>query len=539
MRRFPISELSARTASSDVVVVGSGVAGLAAALDLAPRRVTLLTKVELVRGSASVWAQGGVAAALGRDDDARLHARDTLTAGAGLCDAEMVDVLTREGPERIRELIALGTRFDRDGNGELLLGREGAHSRRRILHAQGDRTGAEMVRALAEAVHAAAHVTVAEGLFAEDLVVSEDGGRVVGVLGRDGEEALYFRAASVVLASGGLGQLYARTTNPSAATGDGLAMAARAGARLADLEMVQFHPTALDAEADPLPLVTEALRGEGARLLDERGERFMTAIDPRAELAPRDVVARAIWRRQQAGSRVVLDATGCVGDAFPERFPTVYGHCRNHGVDPRRTPIPVTPAAHYAMGGVAVDAAGRTSLAGLWACGEVASSGVHGANRLASSALLEALVFGHRVAADLRERTALYDAAAERGAAVWRDEPARRTADEALVRGRVRRLLWERVALVRERGRLAATLDELDALPAPVGAAARTAETRNVLAVARMITAAALAREESRGAHFRDDFPEPREGATRHEWTYRSGNSPLVPEDVQAEREIA
>jgi L-aspartate oxidase len=500
-------------ATSDVVVVGTGVAGLTAALGCAPRRVTLLTKARLGDGGASPWAQGGVAAAVGEDDAPSLHAADTITAGAGLNVPEIVALLTREGPERIHELLALGARFDRDTAGRLSLGREAAHSRRRILHSR-DATGAEMVRTLVEAVRRAPEIRVLEETFAVDLVVEE--GRVVGLVALDADgRRVLFQASAVVLATGGLGRLYLHTTNPPEATGDGLAMAARAGARLVDLEFVQFHPTALAAAgADPLPLLTEALRGEGAVLVDGGGRRFMPAEHPDAELAPRDVVARAIWRRLVAGEKVFLDARAAPGDRFPERFPTVFALCRADGLDPRREPMPVSPAAHYHMGGVAVDNHGQTSLPGLWACGEVASTGVHGANRLASNSLLEALVFGARVAADLRERRpALWRAAAISTSDVILSEAkdlggggAKRSSDPALVAA-VRRLMWERVGLVREARGLEAALTELSGLrtehPEPSG------EARNLLDLARLVTEAALARRESRGGHYRADFPAP------------------------------
>ena len=384
--------------SFDAILVGSGAAGLTAALELAPRRVAVLTKSRIGRGGSSDHAQGGVAAAVGPGDTPACHAADTLVAGAGLNDPAAVELLTAEGPERVMRLIALGAVFDRTADGSLSLGREAAHSCRRVLHANGDATGAEIMRALRVATGRADHVTLFEDTFAWDLV--REGGRVTGVtaIGPDGRSRL-FRAPAVVLATGGIGRLFARTTNPAEVTGDGLAMAARAGARLLDVEMVQFHPTALAAEgADPLPLLTEALRGEGAILVDAAGERFMLGEHPDAELAPRDVVARAIRRRRAAGLEVFLDARDAVGDAFPERFPTVFRLCREHGIDPRRRPMPVSPAAHYHMGGIATDAVGRASLPGLWACGEAASTGVHGANRLASNSLLEALVFGARVA---------------------------------------------------------------------------------------------------------------------------------------------
>jgi L-aspartate oxidase len=413
--------------AAEVLVIGAGAAGLTAALGCVPRRVVVLTKTRLSAsggGGASVWAQGGVASAVGEDDNPALHAADTLAAGAGLNDASIVRLLTGEGPQRIRALLEMGARFDRDAGGQLALGREAAHSRRRILHAHGDATGAEVVRTLVEAVHHEPAIQVVDRTFALDLLI-EDGAVVGAAALRPDGRLVHYRAPAVVLATGGAGQLFLHTTNPREATADGLAMAARAGALLVDLEFVQFHPTALapspvpgplapkpvlglDTSAGPaafpgapLPLLTEALRGEGAVLIDDEGTRFMNGEHPDRELAPRDVVARAIWKRLQAGRKVFLDARAAVGERFPQRFPTVFALCRQHGVDPRVEPMPVVPAAHYHMGGVAVDASGRTSLPGLWACGEVAATGAHGANRLASNSLLEALVFGARVAADL------------------------------------------------------------------------------------------------------------------------------------------
>ncbi|MEM9557753.1 MAG: L-aspartate oxidase [Acidobacteriota bacterium] len=516
MTRWSVDGLVDSVRDADAVIVGSGVAGLTAALALAPRRVVVVTKTRLGAGGSSRWAQGGVAAALGVGDTPRLHADDTLAAAAGLADARSVAVLTEEGPAQVRWLIEQGARFDRDLNGALELGREGAHDRRRIVHADGDRTGAEIVRTLVAAVHAAPSIDIVEDALATDLAL--DGESVRGVVARLDGRSLLLRAPAVVLATGGFGRLYARTTNPAENTGDGLAMAARAGAHLADLEMVQFHPTALAApQADPLPLVTEALRGEGCTLLDDAGHRFMPALDARAELAPRDLVARAIWRLEADGRRAVLDARDAIGDAFPERFPTVWSHCRSHGVDPRREPIPVTPAAHYTMAGVLVDVFGRSSLQGLWAAGEVTASGVHGANRLASNSLLEALVWGERVARDIAARPAT-----RRSAALDVAREPHRAAEDATTLQAVRALAWRHLGLVRDADGLQQALGALDTLCARRDDA--PGDVANLVFVARLVAAAAQVREESRGGHYRADFPhEDATWARRLVWRYRGG----------------
>jgi L-aspartate oxidase len=540
---------------SEVLILGTGAAGLTAALGCAPRRVTVLTKARLGLGGSSPLAQGGVAAAMGADDSPALHAADTMVAGAGLNDPEIVDLLTAEGPARMRALLDLGARFDRNAQGGLALGREAAHSRRRILHAK-DATGAEIIRTLVEAVRHAPEIRVVEGAFAVDLVL--DGGRVVGALAveENGRRMLHL-APSVVLATGGLGQLYLCTTNPVEATGDGLAMAARAGARLVDLEFVQFHPTAL-AEKRPhprplshlpttpppgegreaaLPLLTEALRGEGAVLIDGKGRRFMLGEHPDAELAPRDVVARAIWRRLAAGGEVFLDARAAVGESFPERFPQVFQLCRERGVDPRVEPMPTAPAAHYHMGGVWVDADGRTSLPGLWACGEVTATGAHGANRLASNSLLEALVFGARVADSLRATpppAEPFRAANLRIAKGF--ERDRSAAGDRELTIAVRRLMWAKVGLVREENGLVEALTELDRLAARYPNA--SGEARNLLAVARLVTAAALARQESRGGHFRSDLPAPDPAWERRLFLTAAPDGSALFEDAAAQNEL-
>jgi L-aspartate oxidase len=487
------------TRDADVIVVGAGLAGLTAALELAPLRVLLLTKTRLGHGGASPWAQGGIAAAVGRDDSPALHARDTLAVAGGVADERAVELLTREGPRAVLRLVEWGARLDRNADRQFALGREAAHSRSRILHAR-DATGAELVRALVLCVKQAAHVEVVEDTFALDLATVD--GRVGGVWVRTeaGTLALH-RAPAVVLATGGSGQLFSHTTNPKEATADGLAMAARAGATLADLEFVQFHPTALAVAADPLPLLTEALRGRGALIVDETGRRFVSDHDPRGELASRDVVARGIALHLREGHQAFLDCRDAIGARMADEFPTVHALCGRYGLDPARELVPVAPAAHYHMGGVLVDENGKSELGGLWACGEVASTGVHGANRLASNSLLEAVVFGRRVARDVVARPA----PAPSSAAVPPAAPAR--LEPAGVRERLRELMWRDVGLLRTRAGLERALREVVALRALAPAAG--SELHNLLTIAPLVASAALARNESRGSHVRLDHPMP------------------------------
>jgi L-aspartate oxidase len=496
-----------RTTSADVIVVGAGVAGLATALGLAGRRVHLICKGRLGATGASPLAQGGIAAAVGHDDSPALHAADTTGVAGGTADPEVVRLVTGEAPQVVERLVALGARLDRDASGALALGREAGHSRSRILHAR-DATGAEIVRAVTAAVRSAEHVVAFEERTAIDLAVSR--GRVAGLWSADACGALTLHLApAVVFATGGLGQIFARTSNPIEATGDGIAMAARAGVRLADLEFVQFHPTALDVGADPMPLVTEALRGAGAVILDDAGRRFLLEVDSRGELAPRDVVALALFRHLRAGRRAFLDAREVVGESFPERFPTVFEACRQHGLDPRRSPIPVAPAAHYHMGGIATDTDGRTSLEGLWACGEVACTGLHGANRLASNSLLEGIVLGGRIAADIGERSLSRTFTSCDAPQVAGDEEA-----HAVMRAAMRSMMWRHVGLERDEQGL---LDAMDWLAAAArGLPAGYSAARNLLLVSQLVAKAALARRESRGSHFRADYP-----ATEPAWTRR------------------
>ncbi|MFG1431781.1 L-aspartate oxidase [Xanthobacter sp. V2C-8] len=469
------------------VIIGGGVAGLSAALFLAPRPVVLLTRAPLGGDGSSPLAQGGMAASVGEDDDAALHLSDTLAAGDGLCDARIAGRILAAAPDAIADLARIGTRFDRDGAGRLALGLEAAHSRRRIVHADGDATGRELVRALAAAVRACPSVTVVEGVEARRLVTAD--GAIAGVLVAGPGGGALLRTRQVVLATGGAGALFEHTTNPGSSFGLGLALAARTGAVLADLEFVQFHPTALAGTGRPLSLVSEAVRGEGATLATADGTRFLAHV-PGAELAPRDVVARAVWAELQAGREVFLDARAALGAGFARRFPAIAGLCAAAGIDPARQPIPIRPAAHYHMGGIAVDGEGRSTVDGLWACGEVASTGLHGANRLASNSLVEGVVCGRWVAESLAGQPAA--APAPRLPAEMPPAP-----DPAAARAIVSRHL----GVLREGEGLRAAIAALAPLVLAGGPAADPAIAGLMMAVS------ALTREESRGAHSRTDFP--------------------------------
>ncbi|MDR6971033.1 L-aspartate oxidase [Leifsonia shinshuensis] len=500
---------------SRVVVVGSGIAGLTAALraHALGHAVAIVTKAALSDGSTR-YAQGGIAAALFPDDSVAAHVADTLRAGAGLNVREAVEALCADGPERVRELIALGAAFDRDGDG-FARGLEAAHSSARVLHAGGDATGAELERALVAAVRAAG-IAIVERAFLADVLVRD--GHATGVALRIDDRAVELDADAVVLATGGWGRLYAHTTNPAVATGDGVAAAWRAGAALADLEFTQFHPTALYTASAPAGagafLVSEAVRGEGAVLRNARGERFMTDVHPDAELAPRDVVARgiAVEMAAQGGRPVLLDATALGGAFLARRFPTIDAATRAAGYDWGRRPIPVTPAAHYAMGGVATDVEGRTTVPGLFAVGEVACTGTHGANRLASNSLLEGLVFAHRAAGAIDAPwTETPEWMREGAIATLPDSETTTAASRRFDRARLAELLWQSAGLHRDGAQLEAAAAELAATQLP-----EPGEDANLLTLGRLVVAAALRREESRGAHFRSDFPLPDEGAPVH-----------------------
>jgi L-aspartate oxidase len=493
---------------SRFLVVGSGVAGLHAAWRASSvGEVLLLTKRSLF-DSATAYAQGGIAAALGAGDSPSLHRRDTLAAGAALCDAAAVAVLTEEGPTRVRDLQTAGADFDLDASGRLQLGREAAHSMNRIVHAGGDQTGAEVARTLIERVRASSKIKVLEAARVLDLIV--DDAECVGVKASVAGRATEIIADATVLATGGCGQVYRYTTNPVVATGDGFAIAQRAGVTLADMEFIQFHPTALDTPENPLALISEAVRGEGAFLVNARGDRFMRRIHRLADLAPRDVVARAIFEEQKRG-RVYLDARR-IGEKFVKRFPGITALCKGRGIDPRRNLIPVTPAAHYMMGGIVADLCGRSTLNRLWAVGEVARSGVHGANRLASNSLLEGLVFAERVARDLIGVKPL-DSSPKVGS--WKVPVLRDRGAAQVAADNVRAIMWEDAGIVRSADGLWSAFDRLMEIESrlPEGA---TEET-NLVQTAEMIVWSALQREESRGGHFRSDFPRPKKGKSHVE----------------------
>jgi L-aspartate oxidase len=489
--------MAERTGHDGVIVVGAGLAGLSAALAAAPRKVLLLTDAPLNHGCSSAWAQGGMAAALSQGDSAEQHARDTVAAGAGLVDAAMARLLAEEGPGAVRALAALGAPFDRGADGGFAQSLEAAHTWPRVARVKGDQAGAAIMEAVTTAVLAARHIEVRTGHRLRGLL-QDASGRVRGVVAetsgsKSGGRLVEITAAATVLATGGIGGLYAVTTTPPELQGEGLGLAALAGALIADPEFVQFHPTAIDVGRDPAPLATEALRGEGAVLTDAEGRRFMDRYHPAAELAPRDVVARAIHAERVAGRGAFLDAREAVGAAFPHEFPAVFAACLAGGVDPRVQPIPVAPACHYHMGGIATDAAGRTSLWGLLAAGECASTGVHGANRLASNSLVEAAVFGARAG-----RAAA--AEADPGTAPLAPQVAPALPAEALAQ--LRQAMSRDAGVVRDAAGLTRLLGEIEGLEAAHGQGA-------TLTAARLVASAALARPESRGAHFRADAGRP------------------------------
>jgi L-aspartate oxidase len=494
---------------TDFLVVGAGVAGLRAAIDLAAAgSVTVLAKRE-VADSNTQWAQGGIAAALSDEDEISLHLQDTLQAGDGLCNPEAARVLVEDAPGRIEELIQWGTEFDRQGT-KLTFGREGAHSRNRILHAHGDSTGREILRALYAKAQSLKHISVLEFEFSTDLILEE--GRVCGIqLITEKGLTQHMSASAVLLATGGLGQLYRNTTNPSVATGDGVAMAARAGAEVADMEFIQFHPTALYLKKAPRFLLSEALRGEGAYLRNLEMHRFMPKYHPMAELAPRDVVARAIVHELEVSRAkdpvVYLDLTHLDASHIKARFPRIYATCLQFNIDITSELIPIRPAAHYSMGGIRSDLEGRSTLPGLYVAGEAAATGVHGANRLASNSLLEGLVFGARAGQAMREELGNSPATTHLARPLASNGPMDTPIEQII--GEIEDLMWRDVGIVRTGATLKKALDQLAQIRSRVAhpQTRRAFEARNLHLVGTLVARAALAREESRGAHYRLDFP--------------------------------
>jgi len=489
---------------ADFLIIGAGVAGLRAAIELAGAGRILVVAKDTLSESASEYAQGGIAAALSDDDEVDLHEQDTLLAGDGLCNREAVRALVEEGPRAIGQLIEWGAEFDREG-AKLVFAREGAHSRSRVLHAHGDSTGREISRTLYEKAASLEGVEFRSYSAVTDLLIEDGEARGAMVLDASTGVQVAVTAPAVLLATGGLGRVYSDTTNPDVATGDGVAMAWRAGAVISDIEFVQFHPTALHLEGAPRFLLSEAMRGEGARLRNEKGERFTE------ELAPRDVVARAIVRelKRSDTAMVFLDMTHLPAGFVAGRFPRIYETCRRYGLDISTTPAPIHPAAHYAMGGVKADVWGRTSIPRLYAAGEAASTGVHGANRLASNSLLEGVVFGARAGRAMREtRTA------RPFAQRWPELPSVPGIEEH----RLRRLAWDACGIERNGSNLQTALKQLDGLAweTPQSPSRPQFELRNTWQVVRLIALCALARRESRGAHYRSDFPEKDPQLERH-----------------------
>jgi len=490
---------------TEFVVVGSGVAGLRAAIELAGRgaRVTILTK-DKASESNTEYAQGGVAVVLSDDDNAELHEEDTLVAGAGLCDEEAVEVLVTGGTEYIKQLIDWGTEFDRE-RGKLVFTQEAAHSRRRILHAHGDSTGKEIVRALIARARAEKGIVLMPFANTESLITSH--GRCTGVrfldpILRSPREIL---AKAVILCTGGAGQLFLHTTNPSVATGDGMSMAWFAGAEMADMEFIQFHPTALNIENAPRFLLSEAMRGEGGILRNKLGERFMSRYDERLELAPRDIVSRSIVSEmRRTGTRTVyLDMTAMDEEFLKHRFPKIYETCKFYGLDIAADQLPVSPASHYCMGGIRTDLWGRSTVPGLYAAGEVSCTGVHGANRLASNSLLEGLVFGARAGEAAAEDCSEIKTAGG-GMVTGRAPDASDSHISTAIKKRVKRLMWDRVGIVRDKDSLQRALREFE----QISRSGMSSSSRNFVTLATIVARAALWREESRGGHFRSDYPE-------------------------------
>ena len=498
--------------TSSIVIVGAGLAGLFTALRLAPLPVTIIAAAPLGEGASSAWAQGGIAAAVGDGDSADAHAHDTIAAGAGIVDPEIAHMVANEASARVMDLLAYGVPFDKDLEDKLVLSREAAHSAKRVVRVAGDGAGRAIMDAVIATVRETSSITVLEELTVTDLKNNEQG-RFHLVMEHAHDPAARHAipdADAVILATGGVGALYARSTNPLTSRGEGIALAAKAGAAIVDSEFVQFHPTAIDVDRIPIPLASETLRGDGATLINDAGERFMMAYHRDGELGPRDIVARAVHQEIQSGNGAFLDCRAAIGAEFPTRFPTVYKQCQSAGIDPVNQPIPVVPAEHYHMGGVKTDQNGRTSVTNLWAVGEAASTGLHGANRLASNSLLEAVVFGERAATDIKHTIEPRQIELERQkAANFQEGDAREMA-----LGMIRETLAINVGVVRNEENLRLALGELQNLEQ---AAEDDLVIQNATTTARFMTEAALRRKESRGAHFREDHPDSLEAMAKRQ----------------------
>jgi len=496
----------------EVVIIGGGLAGLFCALKLAPKAVTVLAAAPIGRGASSAWAQAGIAAAVGSGDTVESHVRDTIVAGDGIVDEKIIRMMASEASDRIHDLLGYGVPFDRDLEGKLAVSREAAHSESRIVRVKGDMAGRAIMEALVAAVRKTPSIRVLEGYVVEDLVVED--GKVIGVVARvnagSGEELHRVTGSNVVMATGGVGHLFNVTTNPTEARGGGIGMAARAGARLADMEFVQFHPTAIDLGKDPAPLATEALRGHGATLHNHSGERFMLSLHKDAELAPRDVVARGIFAEVKAGRGAFLDCRSAVPD-FAAKFPTVYGYCQEAGIDPAKEMIPVIPAAHYFMGGIWTDSDGRSSLPGFWACGECTSTGAHGANRLASNSLLEAVVFSARIAEALKSEIKVDAPDDWQAGSVSSKEYLTEKDHPNMVA--LRATMSANLGVLRDADGMQAALRTIMQLSDD----SHSVRFDNVITTAKLIAVCALNRTESRGGHFRTDCPD-----EQAEWTRRT-----------------